>query len=77
MNHRGGTALSLLEVWRGRKFIARVYEADPGPGDALEILKQGMAPGVAALWRSWHASGPSGGRLVVAVYETSPVRAAR
>ncbi|MYA97614.1 MAG: hypothetical protein F4X91_14545 [Nitrospinae bacterium] len=67
--------LMLLEVWRGRKFIARVYEADPGPGHAPETLKQGMAPDVAALWRSSHASGPSGGRLVVAIYETSPAEA--
>ncbi|MCE2453068.1 MAG: type-F conjugative transfer system secretin TraK [Nitrospinae bacterium] len=62
--------LSLLEIWRGRKFIARVYEADPGPGDDPETLVQGIAPGVAALWRSLQASGPSGGRLLVAVHET-------
>ena len=62
--------LSRLEIWRGRKFIARVYEADPGPGDDPETLVRGMAPGVAALWRSLHASGPSGGRIVVAVHET-------
>ena len=67
----------LLEVWRGRKFIARVYEADPSPGDDPETLVQGMAPGVAALWRAPHENGPSGGRLIVAVHETSPVRAAQ
>lgn len=69
--------LLLLEVWRGRRFIARVYEADPGPGDDPETLAQGMAPGVAALWRASHASGPSVGRLVVAVHETPPARVAQ
>lgn len=69
--------LLLLEVWRGRRFIARVYEADPGPGGDPETLVQGMAPGVAALWRASHESGPSGGRLVVAVHETSPARVAQ
>ncbi len=69
--------LLLLEVWRGRRFTARVYEADPSPGDDPETLVQGMAPGVAALWRAPHENGPSGGRLVVAVHETSPARAAQ
>lgn len=67
---RRRAGLSLLETWRGGRFIARVYEADPDPGDGPETLAQGMAPGVAALWRASHASGPTGGRLVVAVHET-------
>ncbi len=62
--------LALLAIWRGRRFTARVYEADPSPGDDPVTLVQGMAPGVAALWRASHESGPSGGRLVVAVHET-------
>lgn len=67
--------LSLLEVWRGRKFIARVYETDPGSGDDPETLKSRLAPGAAALWRAPDASGPTGGRLLVAVHETSPAEA--
>lgn len=65
--------LSLLEVWRGRKFTARVYEAKSEP--AYEALLKSLEPVAAALWRAPDASGPSGGRLVVAVYETYPTEA--
>lgn len=61
--------LALLETWRGRRFTARVYEADSGSGDDPQVLMQGMAPGVAALWAGKPASGPSDGRLVVTVRE--------
>ena len=61
--------ISLLEIWRGRRFIARVYEADPGSGDDPRVLMEGLAPGVAALWTGKPESAPSGGRLVVAVRE--------
>ena len=66
-------SLLLIEVWRGRKFIARVYEAKADP--AYEALMKGIEPGAAALWRARAGSGPSGGRLVVAVHETPPVEA--
>ena len=61
--------LALLETWRGRRFTARVYEMSSIPGDDNQALMQGLAPGVAALWTAEPASGPSGGRLVVAVRE--------
>lgn len=61
--------LALLETWRGRRFTARVYEADSGSGDNPQVLMQDMAPGVAAFWAGKPASGPSGGRLVVTVRE--------
>ena len=71
----GRDGLSLLEIWRGGKFTARVYETDPGPGDDPETLASRLAPGFAALWRAPDASGPSGGHLLVAVHETSPAEA--
>ena len=61
--------LALLETWRGRRFTARVYEADSGSGDDPKVFMQEMAPGVAALWAGKPASGPSDGRLVVTVRE--------
>ncbi len=60
--------LSLLEVWRGRRFTARVYETKADPD--YEVLMKSIELGAAALWRSLQASGPSGGRLLVAVHET-------
>jgi len=61
--------LALLETWRGRRFIARVYEVDSALGDDPQALMRGMAPGAAALWAGKPASGPSDGRLVVTVRE--------
>ena len=61
--------ISLLETWRGRRFIAQVYEMSFIPGDDPQALMQGLAPGAAALWTGKPESGPSGGRLVVAVRE--------
>ena len=48
---------TMLEVWRGGKFTARIYEADP----AYEVHMKSLEPGAAALWRAPVASGPSGG----------------
>ena len=62
---------AMLEVWRGGKFTARIYEADP----AYEVHMKGIEPGAAALWRAPVASGPSGGRIVVAVHETYTTKA--
>ena len=73
----GAEGLKLIEVWRGPRFIARVFEADLGSGDDFETLMQSLAPGVAALWLAEPASGPSGGRLAVAVREASRIGAAR
>ena len=66
-----------LEVWRGRRFTAHVYELEAGFRDDLEALMETLAPGVAALWPAPRGNGPSGGRLLVAVRETYPVRAAQ
>ena len=73
----GAEGLTLIEVWRGPRFIARVFEADLGSGDDFETLMQSLAPGVAAIWLAPPASGPSGGRLAVAVREASRIGAAR
>ena len=69
--------LTLIEVWRGTRFIARVFEADLGSGDDPENLASRLAPGVAAFWPAQRGSGPSGGRLVVTVREASRMGAAR
>ena len=81
--HAGGDALqpglTLIETWRGPRFAALVFEAarpasngaDGGAGLAGTI---GSLPGVgpvAALWLAPPATGPSGGRLGVAVVETA------
>lgn len=65
-----------LEVWRGRRFTAQVYEMKAGSRDDPEALMETLSPGVAALWPAPRGSGPSGGRFLVAVRETYPVRAA-
>ena len=36
----GAEGLKLLEVWRGPRFIARVFEADLGSGDDFDALMQ-------------------------------------
>ncbi len=81
IERRAGTpeteGLTLIEVWRGPRFIARVFEADLSLGDDFETLMQSLAPGVAALWLAEPASGPSGGRLAVAVREASRMGSAR
>ena len=58
-----------VEVWRGRRFTAQVYELEAGSRDDPEALMVTLAPGVAALWPAPPGSGPSGGRLVVTVRE--------
>ena len=67
-------SLALIETWRGPRLDAHVLEAGrdaPGPADLAGTI--GGLPGVgrvAALWLAAPGSGPSGGRLVVAVTET-------
>ncbi len=67
------SGLSLIETWRGRRLAAHVLEADrDAPAVAgLAGTIRGL-PGVgrlAALWLAASGTGPSGGRLVVAVTE--------
>ena len=73
----GAEGLKLIEVWRGARFIARVFEADLGSGDDPETLADRLASGAAALWLAPPASGPSGGRLAVTVREASRIGSAR
>ena len=82
-----GAGIRLIETWRGPRFAALVFEAErpasPGSlsgadedGDGLAGLAGtiGGLPGVgpvAALWLAPPATGPSGGRLGVAVVEAA------
>ena len=77
--HAGGEALqpglTLIETWRGPRFAALVFEAarpaSSGAEGAAGLAGTiGSLPGigvVAALWMAPPATGPSGGRLGVAV----------
>ena len=81
--HAGGKALqpglTLFETWRGPRFAALVFEAarpaSEDAGGAVGLAGTiGSLPGVGpvtALWLAQPATGPSGGRLVVAVVGTS------
>ena len=80
--------LTLIETWRGPRFAALVFEAarpaSPGSRSGAGADADGSAslagtiealPGirrVAALWLAAPGTGPSGGRLAVAVTETAP-----
>ena len=61
--------LALLETWRGGRFVVHVYEMGSIPGDDNQTIMEGFTPGAVALWTAEPESGPSGGRLVVAVRE--------
>ena len=71
------SGLTLIETWRGPRFRVLVFEAGrsaPVGGDGPAGLAGtiGALPGmgrVAALWLAAPGTGPSGGRLVVAVVE--------
>ena len=73
------SGLALVETWRGPRFRALVLEAGrsaPSGGDGPAGLAGtiGALPGVgrvAALWLAAPGTGPSGGRLVVAVTEAA------
>lgn len=64
---RGLNGLRRIETWRGPRFTARVLEAETGSDSEAEELARGLAPDTAAVWAGPEGSGPSGGRLVVAV----------
>ena len=63
--------LSIIEIWRGPRFIARVLEAGSGPGSDAEALAGRLGPGAAAIWLAETGTGPSGGRIAVAVHDAS------
>ena len=78
----GGPAagLTLIETWRGPRFAALVFEtarpaskdADGSAGLAGTIGALAGAGRVSALWLAAPGTGPSGGRLGVAVTEAAP-----
>ena len=63
----GADGLAAVETWRGPRFTARVLEAEAGSGSDAQDLAGRLGPGTAAVWVGPPGSGPSGGRLVVAV----------
>ncbi len=71
--------LTLIETWRGPRFRALVLEADrlpsaspDGPAGLAGTIGESLAAGrLAALWLAAPGSGPSGGRLAVAIVETA------
>ena len=77
--HAGGEALqpglTLIETWRGPRLAAHVLEADRDAPDAAGLAGTiGSLPGVGpvvALWLAPPATGPSGGRLGVAVVDAA------
>ncbi|MXY39686.1 MAG: hypothetical protein F4Y62_07805 [Rhodospirillaceae bacterium] len=83
---RSVAGFTLIETWRGPRFAALVLEADALPlasggnaaaglaGTIGEALADGaLADGarLAALWLASAGTGPSGGRLAVAVVDTA------
>ena len=62
-----GDGLANIEVWRGPRFTVRVLEAGAGPGTDAPALARRLPPGTAAVWLAAPGTGPSGGRLAVAV----------
>ncbi len=77
--------LTLIETWRGPRFRALVLEADllpsaslDGPAGLAGTIGDSLTSGrLAALWLAAPGSGPSGGRLVVAVVETARMETPR
>jgi len=68
--------LALIETWRGPHFAAHVLEAEDHAAveaDPAGTIGAGLADGarLAALWLAAPGTGPSGGRLAVAVVEAS------
>ncbi len=64
--------LSIIEIWRGPRFIARVLEAGSDLG--AEALAGRLGPGAAAIWLAGPGTGPSGGRLAVTVHDAFRTR---
>ena len=67
-------SLSVIEIWRGTRFIARVLEAGPDLGADAEALAGRLGPGAAAIWLAGPGTGPSGGRLAVTVHDAFRTR---
>ena len=77
--------LTLIETWRGPRFRVLVLEADRlpsaspgGPAGLAGTVGDSLAAGrLAALWLAAPGTGPSGGRLAVAVVETARMESPR
>ncbi len=77
--------LTPIETWRGPRFRALVFEAGrsapaggDGPAGLAGTIGDSLAPGrLAALWLAAPGSGPSGGRLAVAIVETARMETPR
>ena len=84
---RAGKGLSfsgfgVIETWRGPRFRALVLEADTLPAVSARLeggvglagtIGESLGAGrIVALWLAAPGTGPSGGRLAVAVTETAP-----
>ena len=76
MPHSG---LTLIETWRGPRYAALVFEAARAASEGADAAGLagtiGALPGmgrIAALWLAAPGTGPSGGRLAVAVAEAVP-----
>ena len=79
--HAGRLSLSgfgIIETWRGPRFRALVLEADALPAASADGAEAGLAGTIAelagagrvvALWLAVPGTGPSGGRLAVAVVD--------
>ena len=76
---------TLIETWRGPRFAALVFEAGPSAPEGAEgaaalagtIAGLPNAGRVAALWLAAPGTGPTGGRLAVAVVDDTFVADAR
>jgi len=76
---------TLIETWRGPRFAALVFEAGPSAPEGAEgaaalagtIAGMPNAGRVAALWVAAPGTGPTGGRLAVAVVDDTFVADAR
>ena len=58
---------SLVEVWRGPRFTARVFRTGVDGADDASVLENLEGPRVAAAWLSPEGRGPEGERLAVIV----------
>ena len=84
-NRPAAAGLTLIESWRGPRFAALVVEAArpafadaDASADLAGTIGESLDTGrVAALWLAAPGTGPSGGRLAVAVVETAPAGAPR
>ena len=71
------SAGSLVEVWRGPRYIARVFRTSAdGAGDASALANL-EGPRVAAAWLSPDRRGPDGERLAVLVEDRGAARSAQ